>query len=123
MARTDFKTIDEYVSTFPSEVQDALDEVRQTIRKAAPEAEEAISYQIPTLKLNGKYVVYFAGYKKHVSLYPVTSAMIEAFDSELAPYRSGKATLQFSLNKPLPVELIGKLVRCRVEEMSKAKRK
>jgi uncharacterized protein YdhG (YjbR/CyaY superfamily) len=122
VAKTDFKTIDEYIGTFPSEVQDTLNRIRQLIKQAAPEADEAISYQIPTLKLKGKYVVYFAGYKKHVSMYPVTAAMVEAYDADLSPYRSGKGTLQFPLAKPLPLELISKLVKCRVEEMSGSQR-
>jgi uncharacterized protein YdhG (YjbR/CyaY superfamily) len=102
-------TIDEYISTFPSDVQDTLEKVRQTIRGAAPETVETISYGLPTFKLNGKYVVYFAGWKEHISLYPIPSAD-EALQKELAPYMSGKGTLKFPLDKPIPYELVKKVV-------------
>jgi uncharacterized protein YdhG (YjbR/CyaY superfamily) len=106
MAKTNFKTIDEYIRTFPKDVQKILEEVRQTIKEVVPDAEENISYQIPTFKLNGKYLVYFAGWKKHVSLYPVSSGMEKSI-MEMSAYKtSGKGTLQFPLDKPIPLSLL-----------------
>jgi len=89
-----FKTIDEYIKTFPEDVQAILQKVRQTIRKAAPQAEEAISYQMPTFKLNGRNLVHFAGYKNHVGFYPVPSG-IDAFERELSPTDKEKAQYNF----------------------------
>lgn len=109
-----FKTIDEYISTFPQHVQEKLQVLRETIRKAAPTATEAISYQMPTYKLNGN-LVHFAGYEKHIGLYPAPSG-ITAFESELAPYRHAKGSVQFPLHEPLPLELITKIVTFRVKQ-------
>lgn len=109
-----FKTIDEYISTFPQHVQEKLQVLRETIRKAAPTATEAISYQMPTYKLNGN-LVHFAGYEEHIGLYPAPSG-ITAFESELAPYRHAKGSVQFPLHEPLPLELITKIVTFRVKE-------
>ena len=106
--------IDEYIAQFPPDVQEILQELRATIRAAAPEAEEAISYQMPTFKLKG-YLVYFAAYKKHIGFYPVPRG-IEAFKEELSAYKGGKGTVQFPIDKPLPLELISKIVRYRVAE-------
>lgn len=89
-----FETIDEYIATFPPHVQTILKRVRRTIRKAAPGADEAISYQIPTFKFKGKYVVYFAGWKDHISVSPVP-AVDEALEEEISQYRGGKGTLRF----------------------------
>jgi uncharacterized protein YdhG (YjbR/CyaY superfamily) len=109
------QTIDEYIAGFASEVQEILQKIRVTIRKAAPEAEEAISYQIPTFTLKGKYLVYFAAYKKHISLYPAPIGIAE-FKEELAPYKSGKGTAKFPLDKPIPFDLISRIVKFRVTE-------
>jgi len=106
--------IDEYIAQFPKDVQEILQELRATIRAAAPEAEEAISYQMPTFKLKG-YLVYFAAYKNHIGFYPVPRG-IEAFKEELSAYKGGKGTVQFPIDKPLPLELISKIVRYRVAE-------
>lgn len=104
-----FTTIDEYVKTFPREVQRVLQRLRQTIRKAVPGAEETISYQIPSFKLNGRYLVYFAGWQSHVSLYPIPRSNA-ALKKEIARYQKGKGTLQFPFNKPVPYDLVKKVV-------------
>lgn len=107
-------TIDEYIAGFPDDVQQSLQQIRRTIREAAPDAQEAISYQMPTFKLHGN-LVHFAGYKKHVGFYPDPSG-IEAFKDELAPYASSKGAVQFPLDQPLPYDLIGRIVTFRVSE-------
>ena len=109
------KTIDEYIALFPEDVQEILEKVRQTIKQAAPDAEETISYQMPTFKQNGHYVVYFAAFKKHLGLYPTPDG-IEAFKDELAPYKNAKGSVRFPLDKPIPYDLIGRIVTFRVEE-------
>jgi len=109
-----FNTIDEYISTFPDDIQNILQKVRQTIKEAAPDAEEAISYQIPTFKLNGN-LVHFAAFKNHVGFYPAPSGQ-KAFQKELSVYKSGKGSVQFPLDKPIPLSLIKKIVKYRVKE-------
>ena len=109
------RTIDEYIAGFPPDIQKVLQEVRATIKQAAPEAEETISYAIPTFTLNKKYLVYFAGYKNHIGLY-ATPTGNEAFKKELSLYKTGKGSIQFPLDKPMPLELITKIVRFRVKE-------
>jgi len=94
-----FETIDEYIKTFPKDVRGILEQMRQTIRTAAPEAVEAISYQMPTFKLNGKNLVHFAAFKNHIGFYPIPSG-IEAFKKELSAYKQGKGSVQFPLDKP-----------------------
>ena len=115
-----FKTIDEYIKIFPQDVQSILERMRQTIRKAAPEAVEAISYQMPTFKLNGKSLVYFAAYKHHIGFYPVPSG-IKAFKKELSQYKTGKGSVQFPIDKPVPHDLVKKIVIFRVKENMKKK--
>ena len=105
-----FATVEEYVSSFPEHVQIILEEVRLTIRNAAPSADETISYQMPTLTLNGRSLVYFAAWKHHIGLYPIPTAD-EAFERELAPYRAAKNTVRFPLAEPIPYDLIERLVR------------
>src|ERR671922_2464426 len=102
------RDIDEYIAGFPPDVQDILQKIRMTIRKAAPQAEETISYKIPTFNLKGHYLIYFAAYKKHIALYPAPIGVPE-FEEEIAPYASGKGTLQFPLDKPIPYKLITKI--------------
>jgi uncharacterized protein YdhG (YjbR/CyaY superfamily) len=102
--------IDAYIAQFPPETQLVLQNVRRTIADALPGAEEMISYQIPTFRMNGSYVVYFAGYKRHVGVYPVHDALPEMAEA-LAPYLSGKATAKFPLDKPVPLELITDIAR------------
>ena len=115
-AKRQFKTIDEYISSFPPEVQTILQTLRQTLNEAVPDAVETIRYQMPTLMLNGVALIYFAAWKKHISLYPYTTEMEAAF-SEAAAYKtSGKGTIQFPLAQPLPLALIRKIVALRVEE-------
>jgi uncharacterized protein YdhG (YjbR/CyaY superfamily) len=113
-----FNSIDEYISTFPKDVQKILEELRETIKAAAPGAEEKISYGIPTFTLNGKYLIYFAGWKNHISIYPIPSGS-EAFNQQVSKYVEGKGTLKFPLDKPLPMRLITKIVKYRVAENSK----
>jgi uncharacterized protein YdhG (YjbR/CyaY superfamily) len=107
------KNIDEYIAAFPGDVQKKLQQMRTAIRKAAPEAEEAISYAIPTFKFHGN-LVHFAAFKKHIGFYPAPRA-IEAFKKELSVYEGGKGTVQFPLDKPLPLSLISKIVKFRVK--------
>jgi uncharacterized protein YdhG (YjbR/CyaY superfamily) len=107
------RNIDEYIAAFPSDVQDILQKVRTTIKEAAPDAQETISYQIPTFTLKGKYLIYFAGYKKHLSLYPAPIG-VDEFKSELAPYESGKGTAKFPLAKAIPFDLISRIVKYRI---------
>src|SRR5207249_3459232 len=116
-----FKTIDEYIKIFPQDVQSILERMRQTIRKATPEAVESISYQMQTFKLNGKNLVYFAGYKNHIGFYPVPSG-IRAFKKELSQYKTGKGSVQFPIDKPVPYDLVKKIVMFRVKENMKKKK-
>ena len=115
-------TIDEYISGFPDDIQTLLQQIRVTIREAAPEAEEAIKYAMPTFVLNGN-LVHFAAFKNHIGFYPVPSG-IEAFKKELSVYKGAKGSVQFPLDQPMPLELITKIVKFRVSEnMKKAKTK
>lgn len=107
--------MDEYIAGFPKHVQEILQRVRSTIRKAAPGAVETISYKMPTFNLNGQYLIYIAGYKKHISLYPVPAGSPE-FNEEISAYRKGKGTLQLPLDKPIPYPLITKIVKYRIKE-------
>jgi uncharacterized protein YdhG (YjbR/CyaY superfamily) len=113
-SKKQLKTIDEYIAAFPKEVQDVLEKIRSAIRESAPKAEETISYGIPAFKLNGgRGSVYFAGWKNHIGFYPTPSG-IEAFKKELAPFKQEKGSVQFPLDKPIPYELVKKIVRYRV---------
>jgi uncharacterized protein YdhG (YjbR/CyaY superfamily) len=109
-----FTTIDEYINTFPEEVQEKLQALRESIHRAAPVAEEKISYQIPTFIQEGN-LVHFAAYQKHIGFYPTPSG-IEAFRKELSAYESSKGAVRFPLDQPLPMELIGRIVKYRVQE-------
>jgi uncharacterized protein YdhG (YjbR/CyaY superfamily) len=112
------KTIDEYIATCPRDVQQALKQVRTAIKQAAPDAQEAIRYRIPTFVLNGN-LVHFAAFKNHIGFYPTPSA-IARFKNELSSYKSAKGSVQFPLDDPMPLNLIKKIVRFRVAE-SRAK--
>ena len=113
-------TIDEYIAGFPEDTQRMLEQIRGTIKGGVPGAEEKISYGIPCITLNGKYVLYFAGYKKHIGVYPVPG---KGFEKDFAPYKtSGKGTIQFPLDKSLPLTLIKKITKFRVDQ-SAAKEK
>jgi uncharacterized protein YdhG (YjbR/CyaY superfamily) len=115
-------SIDEYIERFPPDVQKILKKIRKTIQKAAPDAEEAMKYGIPTFVLNGN-LVHFGGYKEHIGFYPDPRG-IEELKKEVAPYQAGKGTLQFPLDKPIPYELITRVVKVRVEQnLKKAKTK
>lgn len=109
-----YQDIDQYISTFPPNVQTLLQQIRQTIHETAPQAKEAIKYGIPTFVLNGN-LVHFGGYKKHIGFYPAPIG-IEAFKEECMMYETGKGTLQFPLDRPLPLELIGRIMKFKVEK-------
>jgi len=111
-------SIDEYIAEFPPETQAVLREMRALIKATAPEATETINYAMPTFDLNGRHLVHFAGFAKHVGFYPVPSAL-EAFKEELTPYKSGKGSAQFPLGQPLPVDLIRRIVEFRVAESAR----
>jgi uncharacterized protein YdhG (YjbR/CyaY superfamily) len=115
-------SIDEYIAGFPPDTQKVLEELRALIKAAAPDATEKISYAIPTFDLNGRHLVHFAGYARHIGFYPVPSA-VEAFKEELKPYKSGKGSAQFPLGQPLPTDLIRRIVEFRVEENAGKARK
>jgi uncharacterized protein YdhG (YjbR/CyaY superfamily) len=117
--KVSFTSIDEYIATFPKDVQNTLEELRGAIKSAAPEAGEKISYNIPTFTLNDKYLIYFAGWKNHISIYPIPSGT-EAFNKEVLQYVEGKGTLKFPIDQPLPLELITEIVRFRVAENLKS---
>lgn len=106
--------IDDYIDGFAPNVQKILQKIRKTIQKAAPGAEEAISYQIPTFKLNGN-LIYFAGFQNHVSVYPAPRGAKE-FKEELAVYEGGKGTVRFPLNEPIPYDLITRITKYRVQQ-------
>lgn len=112
--RRQFKTMDEYISTFPANVQGILNELRQTIKEVAPEAQETINYQIPTFALNGN-LVHFAAFQNHIGFYPTPSGM-EAFKKELSAYKTAKGSVQFPIDQPLPLALIRRIVEYRVKE-------
>ena len=116
MAKTKFKSVTDYIASKPKEVQAALKLVRKTIRKAVPEAEEMISYQIPMYKLNGGPVLYFAGWKEHYSLYPAGEALAETFKEELARYKISKGTIRLPLSEPVPEKLIAKIAKFRAQK-------
>jgi len=109
-----YTTVEEYIESFPANVQRILQRLRQVIRAAAPGAEEGISYQMPAFRQNG-VLVYYAAFKDHISLFPTASGM-EAFQQELAPYRTSKGTVQFPLDRPLPLGLVRRIVEFRVKE-------
>ncbi len=120
--RATYTAIDEYIAAFPANVQEILQKIRATIRIAAPQAEETISYQMPTFKLNGN-LVYFAAFKNHIGFYPIPTG-IEKFKKELSVYKQGKGSVQFPLDKPIPYDLIGRIVKFRVKEnLERAKSK
>ena len=110
-----FSSIDEYIATFPKDTQKILETLRGTIKAAAPKAEEKISYQMPTFTLNGKYLVYFAGWKTHIAFYGAPRGNAE-FKEDLSAYETGQGTLKFPLDKPMPLKLISKIVKFRVAE-------
>lgn len=108
-------SIDEYIAAFPADTQAALNEVRALITEVAPDATEMISYAIPTFDMSGRHLVHFAGYERHIGLYPTPTGM-EEFKADLAPYKQGKGSVQFPLSEPLPMDLIRRIVEFRVQE-------
>jgi uncharacterized protein YdhG (YjbR/CyaY superfamily) len=108
------KNMDEYIAGFPPDVQETLEKIRMTIRKAAPDAEETIKYRMPTFTLKGN-LVHFAAFKKHIGFYPAPTG-IEEFKNELSVYAGAKGTVRFPLDKPIPFDLISKIVKFRVKE-------
>lgn len=115
MDRTKPANTDQYIARYPEDVQTILNQIRAAIKKAAPGAEEAISYGIPAFQYKGYYLIYFAGYKNHVSVYPATREN-EAFKELLSNYKGGKGTVQFPIDKPLPLTLITRIVKFRMKE-------
>ena len=113
--KIDFKSVDKYIKSFPKGIQSLLEKVRATIREKAPEVTESVSYGMPAYKIYGKPLVYFAGFKNHIGLYATPTGHLK-FAEELAEYRQGKGSIQFPLNKPIPFDLIGKIVEYRVNE-------
>jgi uncharacterized protein YdhG (YjbR/CyaY superfamily) len=111
-------SIDDYIAGFPAETEAILQEMRALIRASAPDATETISYAIPTFDLNGRHLVHFAGYAKHVGFYPIPSG-IEAFKKDFEPYKQGRGSVQFPLGQPLPADLIRRVVEFRVAENSR----
>ena len=118
MAKAAFNSVDEYIASQPEAVQGVLERVRSTIRKAVPRAEEVISYKIPTYKLHGGPVLYFAGWRRHYSLYPATDRVVAAFMDDLAPYEVSKGTIRFPLSEPVPVKLIERIAKFRAKEVA-----
>ena len=114
MDTTEIKDINQYIAGFPMEIQVILKEIRATIKKAAPNAQETISYQMPTFKLNGN-LVHFAAFKNHIGFYP-TPTGIDQFREALSGYKGAKGSVQFPLNQPIPYELISEIVKFRVQE-------
>jgi uncharacterized protein YdhG (YjbR/CyaY superfamily) len=119
--KREYKSTDEYIAAFPKSIQVILKELRQAIRDSAPDAEEIISYGIPTFDLNKKHLVHFAAYRNHIGFYP-TSSGINAFKKDLSPFKTSKGTVQFPLDKPIPLELIKKIVKYRVKENTRKKK-
>jgi len=109
-------TISEYIASAPPKARKSLRQIRGAIKKAAPDIKERISYRIPTFDLDGKYLLYMAAFKDHVSIYPVTASMMAKYGKQLKPHRSGAGTLRFDLGERLPVRLITKLAKVRVQE-------
>lgn len=110
------QTIDEYLAGFPEDVQQILQKIRLTIKKAAPDAEETISYKMPTFNLKGHYLVYFAAYKKHIGMYPIPFGDAK-FNEKISAFQKGKGTLQFPLDRPIPFKLITEIVKLRRKEI------
>jgi len=115
MAKTNYQSIDEYIAACPEESQAYLRQIRELIHALVPEAKEKISYQIACFELSGKNLIHFAGWKKHVSLYPIPAGS-EAFNKEIAKYADGRGTVKFPMDKPLPVKLIEKAVKYRLAD-------
>jgi uncharacterized protein YdhG (YjbR/CyaY superfamily) len=115
MAKTKPTSIDEYIAGFPKETADKLEQIRQTILNIAPDLKESISYDIPTFNKNGKHLIYFAGWKKHIALYPITGAVAEELKEELAGYKGSKGSVHFPLDKPIPLDFVKRIVEIKLK--------
>lgn len=109
-------SVDDYLAALPEAPRAALEKLRKQIKAAAPEATEVISYQMPAYRLNGRFLVSFAAFKNHCSLFPASARMLEEYGNELEPYFSGKGTIRFTTDKPLPSALVKKIIKTRIEE-------
>ena len=119
MANTNYGSIDDYIASQPESSRSVLEKVRSAMRKALPDAEEVISYQIPAFKVNGRITIYFAGWKEHYSVYPASAAMAAAFKDDLEPYEvNNKGTIRFPLTERVPAQLIGRLAKFRAKEVA-----
>jgi len=116
-------SVEEYLAALPADKRTALEKLRKTIKAAAPEATETISYQMPAFKDHGRILVYYAAFKDHCSLYPASEAVMEALGDELKPYFAGKGTIRFPADKPLSAALVRKIVKARLEENAAARRR
>jgi uncharacterized protein YdhG (YjbR/CyaY superfamily) len=119
--KPDFKSVDEYLASQPDGARSVLSRVRHAIRKAAPEAEETISYKMPAYKLHGDRMLFFAGWKQHYSLYPATPGVIEALKDDLASFEISKGTIRFPFSEPVPLRLIGRIAKLRAKEVAERK--
>ena len=115
MAKDHFKSMDEYIASFPENVRKILEEIRNAIKATVPEAEEYISYNMPAFKVNGEYFAHFAAWKTHIGMYPIPAGN-KAFQKEIVKYRGAKSSLNFPIDKPMPLKLIGKVVKFRIAE-------
>lgn len=119
--KTTFSNMDEYIASFPVEIQEILEKIRATIKKIIPKGEETISYAIPTFKLNGKNLIHFAAFKNHIGFYATPSGHAE-FKEELSKYKQGKGSVQFPFDKPIPYDLIKKIVKFKIKEQEQKKK-
>jgi uncharacterized protein YdhG (YjbR/CyaY superfamily) len=117
MAKTDFTSVEQYITAQPVAAQRILERVRRTILVAVPGVEEVISYRMPTYKLRGEAILYFAGWKRHYSLYPATGRVLAAFQDDLVPYEVKHSTIRFPLSQPVPEKLIGQIAKFRAKEV------
>jgi uncharacterized protein YdhG (YjbR/CyaY superfamily) len=115
--------VEDYLAALPEDQRSALEKLRKTIRSTAPDSTETISYQMPTFKLRGRVLVYYAAFKDHCSLFPASEAVMEALGGELKPYFSGKGTLRFTSDKPIPAALVKKIVKARIAEIAARRRR
>jgi uncharacterized protein YdhG (YjbR/CyaY superfamily) len=122
MAKPEFKSVDAYIDAQPLAVRPALNQLREIIREAVPEAEETISYKIPAYNLQGGTVIYFAGWKKHTSIYPANKRVLQAFKKELATQDVNQSTIRFPLSKPLPEKLVASIAKFRAKEVAERER-
>ncbi|WP_439556751.1 iron chaperone [Dyadobacter sp.] len=116
MATDKVQTIDAYMAGLPEETARKLEQIRKTIREVVPDAQEMISYQIPAFKRNGRYLIYFAGWKKHIALYPVSGEMVAGLKDELANYKGSKGSVHFPLDKEMPLDLVRKIIEWKLKE-------